>query len=117
MPLSKQAMQYGQRIAAAMFHNRKGHGGGPCHRRVMSPAHLAALAGTAFDDGRKAPLELGYSRPVEKPHSMRRGLMNAVQMAINAAERGDSRECVLQLVNLLDDLGSNSNPYQLNGKA
>lgn len=58
-----------------------------------------------------------YAAPVEKPKSMRRGLMNAVQMAINAAAEDDSRECVLQLVNLLDDLGSNSNPYRIEGKA
>jgi hypothetical protein len=58
-----------------------------------------------------------YARPVEMPKNMRQGLMNAVQLAINAAAGGDSRECVLQLVNLLDDLGSNSNPYRIEGKA
>jgi uncharacterized protein YjiS (DUF1127 family) len=58
-----------------------------------------------------------YEAPVSRPRSMRRGLMNAVQMAINQLERGDPREALLQLVDLLDDLGSKSNPYRLRGEA
>ena len=87
--------------------------------RKKLEAHVAAirkLEGVAAEQ-RTMQRELAfYARPVEKPHSMRRGLMNAVQMATNHATQGAVRECVLQLVDLLDDLVSESNPYRVEGK-
>jgi hypothetical protein len=87
--------------------------------REKIEAHVAAISKLELvrKEARQSQLDLAYyAAPVEKPANMRRGLMNAVQMAINVAAQGDVRECVLQLVNLLDDLGSNSNPYRIEGK-
>lgn len=60
---------------------------------------------------------LYYSRPVTMPKNKRQGLSNAVQMIINQLENGDTREGLLQAVNLLDDINSNANPYELKGNA
>lgn len=54
-----------------------------------------------------------YTAPLTMPKTKREGLANAVQMIINAAEAGDSREAMLLAVNLLDDITSESNPYKL----
>lgn len=47
-----------------------------------------------------------YSKPIETPITMKEGLCNFVQMIINAAEEGDSREAMLRAVDLLQDLDS-----------
>lgn len=54
---------------------------------------------------------MGYSRPVEIPKTKLDGLCNAIQMAINNIEAGNGTEAVYGLVNLLDDVRSNANPY------
>lgn len=53
-----------------------------------------------------------YSRPIEKPKSLKEGLVNFVQMIINAAEAGDAREAMLLAVDLRGDLESKANPYK-----
>ena len=47
-----------------------------------------------------------YSREIEMPKTLKEGLCNFVQMIINSAEAGDSREAMLKAVDLLDDLHS-----------
>jgi hypothetical protein len=54
-----------------------------------------------------------YSKPLSMPMTTQEGLANAIQMAINQIEAGDSREAVYTLVNLLDDVASKSNPYNI----
>jgi hypothetical protein len=54
-----------------------------------------------------------YSRPLTMPQNKREGLANAVQIIINVLEAGDAHEALMQAVNLLDDVRSNSNPYEL----
>ena len=56
--------------------------------------------------------ELYYSRPIAKPKDRREGLINFVQMIINAAERGDAREAMLLAVDLRNDLASKAAPYK-----
>jgi hypothetical protein len=50
--ISQAARTYGERAATALMDKRKGHGGGPIARRVLSRAELIALAAIAFDAGR-----------------------------------------------------------------
>lgn len=45
-----------------------------------------------------------YSRKIEMPKTKRDGLANFVQMIINAAEAGDSREAMLKAVDLHQDI-------------
>jgi len=61
--------------------------------------------------------QASYSRPVKTPATKREGLANAIQLAINALEAGNGREALLQMVNLLDDVTSNSNPYSVDPTA
>lgn len=42
-----------RRIVRAMFEGRKGHGGGPCSRRVLTPAEVEAVVLVAFRELRK----------------------------------------------------------------
>lgn len=51
MTLEDAAAEYGRRVAVKLFEGRKGHGGGPCSRRVLGPADLAAIAAAAFQAG------------------------------------------------------------------
>jgi hypothetical protein len=44
------------------------------------------------------------SRALEMPKTKRDGLANFIQMIINAQERGDHREALLQAVDLLEDV-------------
>jgi hypothetical protein len=82
------------------------------HVRAIEALELEAKA------ARELQLQLAhYAAPVEKPKTMRRGLINAVQMAINSAALLDPRESVLKLVDLIDDLASNANPYRIPGEA
>lgn len=52
-----------------------------------------------------------YSRPLEPPRDRKQGLINFVQMIINAAEAGDAREAMLLAVDLRGDLESKAAPY------
>jgi hypothetical protein len=47
---------------------------------------------------------LYYTREITMPKTKREGLANFVQMVINAAEAGDSREAMLKAVDLLNDI-------------
>jgi hypothetical protein len=53
-----------------------------------------------------------YSRPLEMPKTRKEGLLNFVQMIINAAERGECREAMLIAVDLHDTLSGNANPWK-----
>lgn len=44
---------FGARLARAMFKDRKGHGGGPCTRRVLSEKDLTNLLQAAYEQGFK----------------------------------------------------------------
>jgi len=52
-----------------------------------------------------------YSMPIEMPKTKKDGLLNFVQMIINAAERGDVREALLLAVDLHDTISGKSNPF------
>ncbi len=52
-----------------------------------------------------------YSMPITMPTTRKEGLLNFVQMIINAAERGDVQEATLIAVDLKDTLAGNSNPW------
>jgi hypothetical protein len=52
-----------------------------------------------------------YSRKIEMPKTRKEGLLNAIQLIINAAERGDSREAMLLAVDLKDTIDGNANPW------
>ncbi len=54
-----------------------------------------------------------YARPISMPKTKREGLANAIQLAINALEGGDTEEALLQMVNLLDDVLNNTNSYSI----
>jgi hypothetical protein len=54
-----------------------------------------------------------YSKPLKTPTTEQEGLANAIQMAINNLEAGNSNEALMVLVNLLDDVSSKSNPYSI----
>ena len=54
-----------------------------------------------------------YARSVTQPKTKRQGLTNFVQMIINDLEAGESREALLRAVDLLDDINSRTDPYQL----
>lgn len=54
-----------------------------------------------------------YSREITYPQNMREGLSNALQHAINLLESGDTRETLLQLVDIQNDINSNANPYRI----
>jgi len=51
-------------------------------------------------------METYYSKKIEMPKTMKEGLCNFVQMIINIAEAGDSREAMLKAVDLLNDLNT-----------
>lgn len=52
-----------------------------------------------------------YSREIEMPKTRLDGLCNFVQMIINQAEAGNTREALLTAVDLLDTLRGSSNPF------
>lgn len=54
---------------------------------------------------------LHYSREITMPSTKLEGLQNFVQLIINKIEAGDTNEALLSAVDLLNDLGSNANPY------
>jgi hypothetical protein len=58
-----------------------------------------------------------YSRELSTPATTREGLANAVQLIINLIESGENNEALLSAVNLLDDVRSNANPYNIDTKA
>lgn len=70
----------------------------------MAKAYLAHVAATIAPN--PAPAAGCYSRPIELPKSKRDGLLNFLQMIINAAEAGDSREALLKTVDLRQDIES-----------
>ena len=47
-----------------------------------------------------------YTKEIKPPKTMKDGLCNFIQMIINAAESGDSREAMLLAVDLLGDIQS-----------
>lgn len=53
----------------------------------------------------------GYSLPITEPRTRKDGLLNFVQMIINAAERGDVREAILLAVDLKDTIAGDANPF------
>jgi hypothetical protein len=57
-----------------------------------------------------------YTREIKTPQTKQDGLANALQMAINQIEAGNSNEALLQLVDLLDDVCAESNPYLIGSK-
>ena len=57
-----------------------------------------------------------YTCEIKLPTTKREGLANAIQMAINLIEAGNSVEAVYALVNLKDDVISKANPYEIGGK-
>lgn len=58
-----------------------------------------------------------HTRKVEMPKTKREGLANAIQLAINALDAGDTREAMLQMENILDDVSGESNPYNVDPQA
>lgn len=48
---------------------------------------------------------------IKTPVTKQDGLANAIKMAYNALADGNSKECLLQLCNIIDDVQSKSNPY------
>lgn len=52
-----------------------------------------------------------YSLPITEPKTRKEGLLNFVQMIINAAERGDVQEAIYLAVDLKDTLAGNANPF------
>lgn len=52
-----------------------------------------------------------YARPIKEPRTRKDGLLNFVQMIINAAERGDVREAILLAVDLKDTISGDANPF------
>lgn len=46
--MSQEADDYAAQETARLFRGRKGHGGGPCTRRVMRPADLRLILRGAF---------------------------------------------------------------------
>lgn len=52
-----------------------------------------------------------YSREIEMPKTKLDGLCNFVQMIVNHAEKGDTREALLTAVDLLDTLRGSANPF------
>jgi hypothetical protein len=46
----KRALWVAHRVET-LFYGRKGHGGGPCTRRVLSPKQLTRILEQAYDDG------------------------------------------------------------------
>jgi hypothetical protein len=50
--LEPAAQAYGQRTARKLLAGRKGHGGGPCMKRIFNEAELIALCAIAYADGR-----------------------------------------------------------------
>ena len=49
--MTPEAQAYGRATAAKLLRGRKGHGGGPCSRRVFNEAELAALAAIIWQAG------------------------------------------------------------------
>lgn len=49
---------------------------------------------------------MSYAKPVKSPANIQEGTANHIQLAINYLERGDAREALLQLVDLLDQIAS-----------
>jgi hypothetical protein len=78
----------------------------------------------AVSRGERLPREIAeqyrisqhYTRPISEPKTKQDGLANALQMAINQIEAGNASEALLQLVNLLDDVCAESNPYLIGEK-
>jgi hypothetical protein len=58
-----------------------------------------------------ATTEAYYSRQIKMPKSRAEGFQNFVQMIINHLETGNSREALLQAVDLLDTISGKANPY------
>jgi len=58
-----------------------------------------------------ATTEAYYSRQIKMPKSRAEGFRNFVQMIINNLEAGNSREALLQAVDLLDTVSGKANPY------
>lgn len=54
---------------------------------------------------------VSYAMEIQAPRTRKEGLMNFVQMIINAAERGDTREAILLAVDLKDTISGKANPY------
>lgn len=52
-----------------------------------------------------------YSREITAPKTQKEGLLNFMQMIINAAEAGDAKQALLHAVALQSDLASEANPY------
>jgi hypothetical protein len=50
--LSPMSILYAKRATAKLFSGRKGHGGGPCMRRVLGPGELETIIACAFEMGR-----------------------------------------------------------------
>jgi hypothetical protein len=58
-----------------------------------------------------------YSAPVTLPTTKREGLCNAVQLIINAMEAEQHQSALLATVDLLNDIASKSNPYNIPGRS
>lgn len=54
---------------------------------------------------------MAYSMEIKEPLTRKQGLLNFVQMIINAVERGDATNAVLLAVDLKDTLSGNANPF------
>lgn len=52
-----------------------------------------------------------YSREITAPKTKKEGLLNFMQMIINAAEAGDAKQALMLAVDLQSDLASSVNPY------
>lgn len=51
--LAPAAQAYGRATARKLLQGRKGHGGGPCVKRVFNEAELAALCAIAYAAGQR----------------------------------------------------------------
>ncbi len=49
-----QALAFGAMAVEKLFRGRKGHGGGPCSKRVFCPEELQAIIATAWQLGRES---------------------------------------------------------------
>ena len=52
-----------------------------------------------------------YSREITAPKTKRDGLLNFMQMIINAAEAGNAERALMLAVDLQSDLAGSANPY------
>ena len=55
---------------------------------------------------------MSYAREVKMPRTSHEGFSNFVQLIINQLEAGNTREGLLQAVDLLDCIESSGNPYK-----